>query len=177
VLPFLFTAQTMLAVGRAAEGMIVEVRRQFREIPGLLEGKAKPDYKRCVAISTQSALKEMIAPALLVLLSPMVVGILFGVEALAGLLAGSLITGLVMALSTSNSGGGWDNAKKYIEKTEGKGSDKHKAAVVGDTVGDPFKDTSGPSLNILMKLMAIISLVFVPFIQSAHAWLRAALGL
>lgn len=177
VLPFLFTAQTMLAVGRAAEGMIVEVRRQFREIPGLLEGKAKPDYKRCVAISTQSALKEMIAPALLVLLSPMVVGILFGVEALAGLLAGSLITGLVMALSTSNSGGGWDNAKKYIEKTEGKGSDKHKAAVVGDTVGDPFKDTSGPSLNILMKLMAIISLVFVPFIQSAHAWLRATLGL
>ncbi len=176
VLPFLFTAQTMLAVGRAAEGMIHEVRRQFREIPGLLEGKAKADYRRCVAISTQSALQEMIAPAILVLFAPMVVGIVFGIESLAGLLAGSLITGLVMALSTSNSGGGWDNAKKYIEKTEGKGTDKHKAAVVGDTVGDPFKDTSGPSLNILMKLMAILSLVFVPFFQSAHEWLMAAIG-
>lgn len=177
VLPFLFTAQTMLAVGRAAEGMIHEVRRQFREIPGLLQGKAKADYRSCVAISTNSALQEMIAPAILVLFSPMVVGIIFGVEALAGLLAGSLISGVVMALSTSNSGGGWDNAKKYIEKTEGKGTDKHKAAVVGDTVGDPFKDTSGPSLNILMKLMAILSLVFVPFFQSAHSWLMGVLGL
>jgi K(+)-stimulated pyrophosphate-energized sodium pump len=177
VLPFLFTAQTMLAVGRAAEGMIVEVRRQFREIPGLLEGKAKADYRRCVAISTKSALQEMIAPAILVLFAPMVVGVIFGVEALAGLLAGSLISGVVMALSTSNSGGGWDNAKKYIEKTEGKGTEKHKAAVVGDTVGDPFKDTSGPSLNILMKLMAILSLVFVPFFQSAHEWLLQALGM
>lgn len=177
VLPFLFTAQTMLAVGRAAEGMILEVRRQFREIPGLLQGKARPDYRSCVAISTKSALHEMIAPAVLVLFAPMVVGILFGVEALAGLLAGSLISGVVMALSTSNSGGGWDNAKKFIEKTEGKGTDKHKAAVVGDTVGDPFKDTSGPSLNILMKLMAILSLVFVPFFQSAHAWLLNFLGL
>lgn len=177
VLPFLFTAQTMLAVGRAAEGMIHEVRRQFREIPGLLEGKARPDYRSCVAISTNSALSEMIAPAILVLFSPLVMGVVFGVEALAGMLAGSLIAGVVMALSTSNSGGGWDNAKKYIEKTEGKGTDKHKAAVVGDTVGDPFKDTSGPSLNILMKLMAIISLVFVPFFQSAHAWLMGVLGI
>ncbi|MCX6126419.1 MAG: V-type H(+)-translocating pyrophosphatase [Proteobacteria bacterium] len=177
VVPFLFTAQTMLAVGRAAEGMIVEVRRQFREIPGLLEGTGKADYRRCVAISTNAALHEMIAPAILVLFAPMVVGIVFGIEALAGLLAGSLITGVVMALSTSNSGGGWDNAKKYIEKTEGKGTDKHKAAVVGDTVGDPFKDTSGPSLNILMKLMAILSLVFVPFFQSAHTWLMNLLGL
>ena len=177
VLPFLFTAQTMLAVGRAAEGMIVEVRRQFREIPGLLQGTGKADYRRCVAISTKSALQEMIAPAILVLFTPMVVGVIFGVEALAGLLAGSLISGVVMALSTSNSGGGWDNAKKYIEKTEGKGTDKHKAAVVGDTVGDPFKDTSGPSLNILMKLMAILSLVFVPFFQSAHEWLISFLGL
>lgn len=177
VLPFLFTAQTMLAVGRAAEGMIHEVRRQFREIPGLLEGKARPDYKSCVAISTNSALKEMIAPAVLVIASPIVVGVVFGVEALAGVLAGSMVSGIVMALSTSNSGGGWDNAKKYIEKNEGKGTDKHKAAVVGDTVGDPFKDTSGPSLNILMKLMAIISLVFVPFFQSAHNWLMGVLGM
>ncbi len=177
VLPFLFTAQTMLAVGRAAEGMIHEVRRQFREIPGLLEGKARADYRSCVAISTASALREMVAPAILVIFSPILVGVVFGVEALAGVLAGSLISGVVMALSTSNSGGGWDNAKKYIEKNEGKGTDKHKAAVVGDTVGDPFKDTSGPSLNILMKLMAIISLVFVPFFDSAHKWLLAALGL
>jgi len=177
VLPFLFTAQTMLAVGRAAEGMIHEVRRQFREIPGLLEGKARPDYRSCVAISTNSALKEMVAPAILVIASPIVVGVVFGVEALAGVLAGSMVSGIVMALSTSNSGGGWDNAKKYIEKNEGKGTDKHKAAVVGDTVGDPFKDTSGPSLNILMKLMAIISLVFVPFFQSAHSWLLGVLGL
>ena len=177
VLPFLFTAQTMLAVGRAAEGMIHEVRRQFREIPGLLEGTGRPDYRACVAISTNSALREMVAPAVLVIFSPLFVGVIFGVEALAGVLAGSMISGLVMALSTSNSGGGWDNAKKYIEKHEGKGTDKHKAAVVGDMVGDPFKDTSGPSLNILMKLMAIISLVFVPFFQSAHNWLLSALGM
>jgi len=177
VLPFLFTAQTMLAVGRAAEGMIHEVRRQFKEIPGLLQGKARPDYRSCVAISTNSALREMIAPAILVIASPIVVGVVFGVEALAGVLAGSMISGIVMALSTSNSGGGWDNAKKYIEKHEGKGTDKHKAAVVGDTVGDPFKDTSGPSLNILMKLMAIISLVFVPFFQSAHTWLMGVIGM
>jgi K(+)-stimulated pyrophosphate-energized sodium pump len=169
VLPFLFTAQTMRAVGRAAYSMIEEVRHQFRNIPGLLEGKARPDYRRCVAISTRGALKEMIAPGLLVLATPLVVGTLFGTESLAGVLAGSLVSGLVMALASSNSGGGWDNAKKYIEtgKLGGKGSEAHKAAVVGDTVGDPFKDTSGPSLNILMKLMAILSLVFAPFF-AAH---------
>ncbi len=178
VLPFLFTAQTMLAVGKAANGMIEEVRRQFRTIPGLLEGKAKPDYKTCVSISTKAALEQMIAPGLLVLLTPLVVGTIFGIHALAGLLAGSLICGVVMALSASNSGGAWDNAKKYIEtgKHGGKGSDTHKAAVVGDTVGDPFKDTSGPSLNILMKLMAIISLVFVPFLITAHEWVRQVVG-
>lgn len=177
-LPMLFSAQTMRAVGRAAFGMIEEVRRQFREIPGIMEGTGKPDYGRCVFISTQSALKEMVAPGLLVLLSPLVFGVLFGVEALAGMLAGALGVGIVQAISSSNSGGAWDNAKKYIEGGEfgGKGSEAHKAAVVGDTVGDPMKDTSGPSLNILMKLMAILSLVFAPFILSAHAWLVNLLG-
>ena len=179
VLPFLFTAQTMLAVGKAAFAMIEEVRRQFRTIPGLLEGTARPDYKTCVAISTKGALREMLAPAALVIASPLVVGILFGIESLAGLLAGSLVCGVMMALSASNSGGGWDNAKKYIESGVhgGKGSDAHKAAVVGDTVGDPFKDTSGPSLNILMKLMAILSLVFAPFIKSAHDVVAAWFGM
>lgn len=179
VLPFLFTAQTMLAVGDAAYAMIEEVRHQFKTIPGILEGTGKPDYKRCVDISTSAALRKMIAPGALVIVTPLLFGTLFGVPALAGLLAGSLISGLVMALSSSNSGGAWDNAKKYIETGEhgGKGSDAHKAAVVGDTVGDPFKDTSGPSLNILMKLMAILSLVFVPFIMSAHDAILSALGL
>ena len=178
VLPFLFTAQTMLAVGDAAYAMIEEVRRQFKNDPGILKGTSKPDYKRCVDISTSAALKKMIAPGVLVMGSPLLVGVVFGVEALAGLLAGSLICGVVMALSSSNSGGAWDNAKKYIETGAhgGKGSDAHHAAVVGDTVGDPFKDTSGPSLNILMKLMAILSLVFVPFIMNAHEALRAAFG-
>jgi K(+)-stimulated pyrophosphate-energized sodium pump len=179
MLPFLFTSQTMLAVGQAANAMIEEVRRQFRTIPGLLEGKARPDYKTCVAISTTAALKRMVAPGMLVLLSPLVVGVLLGVQALAGLLAGSLVCGVVLALSSANAGGAWDNAKKYIEtgKHGGKGSDTHKAAVVGDTVGDPFKDTSGPSLNILMKLMAILSLVFVPFIVSAHDFILSVVGL
>ncbi|MBC7530684.1 MAG: V-type H(+)-translocating pyrophosphatase [Oligoflexus sp.] len=165
VLPFLFTAQTMKGVGIAAYGMIEEVRRQFRENPGIMLGTVRPDYKRCVDISTKAAIKQMIAPGMLVVLTPLVFGFLFGVQALAGLLAGALSSGLVMAVSASNSGGGWDNAKKYIEtgKLGGKGSDTHKAAVVGDTVGDPFKDTSGPSINILMKLMAILSLVFAPF--------------
>lgn len=177
-LPFLFTAQTMRAVGTAAFSMIEEVRRQFRTIPGILEGTGKPDYKTCVQISTTAALREMIAPGALVILSPLVVGIAFGIEALAGLLAGSLVAGVVMAISASNSGGAWDNAKKYIETgvLGGKGSDAHKAAVIGDTVGDPFKDTSGPSLNILMKLMAILSLVFAPFIMSAHQALMQMLG-
>ncbi|NRA66451.1 MAG: V-type H(+)-translocating pyrophosphatase [Pseudobacteriovorax sp.] len=165
VLPFLFTAQTMKGVGIAANAMIEEVRRQFREKPGILKGTEKPNHRRCVEISTSAAIKQMIAPGLLVMLTPLAVGYLFGVEALAGLLAGSLVTGLVMALASSNSGGAWDNAKKYIEAGAlgGKGSEAHKAAVVGDTVGDPFKDTSGPSINILMKLMAILSLVFAPF--------------
>ncbi|MFW7381064.1 MAG: V-type H(+)-translocating pyrophosphatase [Oligoflexus sp.] len=175
VLPFLFTAQTMKGVGIAAYAMIEEVRRQFREKPGILTGKDRPDYRTCVEISTTAAIKQMIAPGLLVIITPLVVGFLFGIEALAGVLAGSLVSGLVMALSASNSGGAWDNSKKYIEtgKLGGKGSEAHKAAVVGDTVGDPFKDTSGPSINILMKLMAILSLVFAPFfIQYGGVLLR-----
>jgi K(+)-stimulated pyrophosphate-energized sodium pump len=131
-----------------------------------MEGKNKPDYKRCVAISTQAALREMIVPGLLVLLTPLVVGYLFGIKSLAGVLAGALVSGVVLAISSANSGGAWDNAKKYIEAAGKKGTDLHKAAVVGDTVGDPFKDTSGPSINILIKLMAITSLVFVEFFIS-----------
>jgi K(+)-stimulated pyrophosphate-energized sodium pump len=165
VLPFLFTAMTMKSVGKAAFDMIEEVRRQFNTIPGLMEGTASPDYAQCVAISTQAALREMIAPGILIMGTPIVVGYLFGVPAVAGVLAGSLVCGGVLAIASSNSGGAWDNAKKYIEAGNlgGKGSEVHKAAVVGDTVGDPLKDTSGPSLNILIKLSAILSLVFAPF--------------
>jgi K(+)-stimulated pyrophosphate-energized sodium pump len=165
VMPFLFTAMTMKSVGKAAFDMIEEVRRQFRSIPGIMEGTGKPDYALCVAISTKAALREMIAPGVLIMGTPLVVGFLFGVEAVAGVLAGSLVAGGVLAIASSNSGGAWDNAKKYIEAGNlgGKGSDEHKAAVVGDTVGDPLKDTSGPSLNILIKLSAILSLVFAPF--------------
>ncbi|MEQ8230890.1 MAG: V-type H(+)-translocating pyrophosphatase [Gammaproteobacteria bacterium] len=165
VLPAYFSAMTMKSVGSAAYKMIEEVRRQFREIAGIMEGKGDPDYEQCVAISTQAALKEMIAPGVLIMGAPLVAGWLFGIEATAGLLAGSLVSGGVLAISSSNSGGAWDNAKKYIEKGNhgGKGTEAHKAAVVGDTVGDPLKDTSGPSLNILIKLSAILSLVFVPF--------------
>jgi H(+)-translocating pyrophosphatase len=165
VLPFLFSAMTMKSVGSAAFDMIEEVRRQFRTIPGLMEGTGRPEYGTCVAISTKAALREMIAPGVLIMGSPLVAGFLFGVPAVAGILAGSLVAGGVLAISSSNSGGAWDNAKKYIEKGNhgGKGSDNHKAAVVGDTVGDPLKDTSGPSLNILIKLSAILSLVFAPF--------------
>lgn len=165
VLPFLFSAMTMQSVGAAAFDMIEEVRRQFREIPGIMEGTGRPQYGQCVAISTKAALRQMIAPGVLIIGAPLVAGFLFGVQAVAGLLAGSLVTGGVLAISSSNSGGAWDNAKKYIEKGAhgGKGSEPHKAAVVGDTVGDPLKDTSGPSLNILIKLSAILSLVFAPF--------------
>ena len=165
VMPFLFSAMTMKSVGKAAFDMIEEVRRQFKTIPGIMEGTGTPDYAECVAISTRAALREMIAPGVLIMGAPLLTGFLFGVEAVAGLLAGSLITGGVLAIASSNSGGAWDNAKKYIEAGNlgGKGSEVHMAAVVGDTVGDPLKDTSGPSLNILIKLSAILSLVFAPF--------------
>ncbi|HJM39830.1 MAG TPA: sodium-translocating pyrophosphatase [Planctomycetota bacterium] len=164
MLPFLFGAMTMEAVGRAAFSMIGEVRRQFREIPGILEGTGKPDYASCVAISTKGSIREMILPGLLAIAAPIVVG-MYSVEMLGGLLAGSLAAGVMMAIFMANAGGAWDNAKKYIEKGHhgGKGSDSHKAAVVGDTVGDPFKDTSGPSLNILIKLMSVVSLLLLPF--------------
>lgn len=166
MLPFLFSALTMNAVGRAAGDMIDEVRRQFREIPGIMEGKAKPEYARCVSISTAAALREMIIPGLLAVVVPIVVGLLpfLGKEALGGVLAGALVTGFLLAIMMANAGGAWDNAKKYIEGGAygGKGSDAHAAAVTGDTVGDPFKDTSGPSINILIKLMTIVSLVFTP---------------
>ena len=165
VLPFLFTAMTMKSVGRAAFDMIAEVRRQFQTIPGIMEGTGQPDYAECVAISTRAALREMIAPGVLIMGTPLLAGFLFGVEAVAGILAGSLVAGGVLAIASSNSGGAWDNAKKFIEAGHfgGKGSEQHKASVVGDTVGDPLKDTSGPSLNILIKLSAILSLVFASF--------------
>ena len=162
MLPFLFSAFTMESVSKAAYQMIEEVRRQFRTIPGILEGKAKPDYTSCVAISTTAALKEMLIPGIMAVAAPILVGFLLGTEAVGGMLAGSLVTGVLMAIFMSNAGGAWDNAKKYIENGNngGKGSEAHKAAVVGDTVGDPFKDTSGPSINILIKLMTIVALVF-----------------
>ena len=164
MLPFLFSSLTMDSVSKAAQSMIEEVRRQFRTIPGILEGKSKPDYKNCVAISTHAALRQMILPGILAIVSPIIIGVLLGAEALGGMLGGSLTTGVLLAIFMSNSGGAWDNAKKYIEGGHhgGKGSPSHKAAVVGDTVGDPFKDTSGPSINILIKLMTIVSLVFAP---------------
>jgi len=166
MLPFVFCSMTLTAVSKAASKIIVEVRRQFKEIKGLMEGKGKADYAACVTISTKSAQKEMIAPALLAILSPIVVGLLLGPEAVGGLLIGTLVSGFVLAIFMANSGGAWDNAKKHIEEGYhgGKGSDAHHAAVVGDTVGDPYKDTSGPSLNILIKLMSMVSLVFASFI-------------
>jgi K(+)-stimulated pyrophosphate-energized sodium pump len=169
-LPFLVAAMTMTAVGRAAAGMVDEVRRQFREIAGLMEGTAKPDSARCVDISTRAALKEMILPGVVAVAAPFLVGWLLGVDALGGLLAGAVVTGVLMALFMANAGGAWDNAKKLIEAGEygGKGSDSHKAAVVGDTVGDPFKDTSGPSLNILIKLMSVVALVLAPWFVRVH---------
>ena len=171
MLPFLFSALTMNAVGRSANDMIEEVRRQFREITGLLEGKAEPDSARCVEISTRSAIREMVAPGLIAVLAPVLTGFLLGVSGLGGLLAGALVTGVLMALMMANAGGVWDNAKKYIEEGHhgGKGSEPHKAAVIGDTVGDPFKDTSGPSLNILIKLMTIVAVIFAPLVV---AWMQ-----
>ena len=168
MLPFLFSAMTMDSVSKAAYQMIEEVRRQFREMPGIMEGTAKPDYTSCVAISTTAALKEMLVPGVMAVASPIAVGVLLGPDALGGLLGGALVTGVLMALFMSNAGGAWDNAKKYIEdgNNGGKGSEAHKAAVVGDTVGDPFKDTSGPSINILIKLMTIVAVVFAPLFLS-----------
>lgn len=183
MLPYIFTAMTMKSVGKAAAAMVEEVQRQFTENPDLLdESKGlKPDYATCIDISTKASLREMVLPGLLVMLSPILTGVLFGVEAVCGLLSGALVSSVQMAISQSNTGGAWDNAKKYIEKGElkivgndgkeyvaKKGSEEHKAAVVGDTVGDPLKDTSGPALNIVMKLMAIISLVFSGFFLSIN---------
>lgn len=164
MLPFLFSAMTINSVGKAAKNMIEEVRRQFREDSGIMAGTSKPEYAKCVDISTKAALKEMMAPGLLAILAPLAVGILMGAEALGGMLAGSLVSGVVLAIMMANAGGAWDNAKKYIEEGNfgGKGSEAHKAGVVGDTVGDPLKDTAGPSINILIKLMTIIALVFAP---------------
>jgi len=168
--PFFIAALTMTAVGRAAAGMVDEVRRQFREIPGIMEGTGKPDSARCVDISTAAALREMIVPGLVAIIVPVVVGRFLGVEALGGTLAGATVAGVLLALYMSNAGGAWDNAKKYIETGAhgGKGSDPHKAAIVGDTVGDPFKDTSGPSMNIVIKLMSVVSLVLAPWFARVH---------
>ena len=171
VLPFYIAALTMTAVGRAAGGMVDEVRRQFREIPGIMDGTGKPDSARCVDISTRAALREMILPGVVAVFAPVLVGYFIGIEALGGLLAGATVTGVLMALFMANAGGAWDNAKKHIEGGAfgGKGSESHKAAVVGDTVGDPFKDTSGPSLNILIKLMSVVALVLAPWLARVHA--------
>ncbi|MBM4339460.1 MAG: sodium-translocating pyrophosphatase [Deltaproteobacteria bacterium] len=173
VIPYYFGGATMMAVGRAAFSVVEEVRRQFREIKGLMEGTARAEYARCVDITTAGALKEMVAPGVVAVAIPIVLGSILGPEALAGMLLGSLATGVPLALQMANAGGAWDNAKKWIEEGNlgGKGSDTHKAAVVGDTVGDPFKDTSGPSMNILLKLMTVVSLVFGPMILAIHKWL------
>jgi K(+)-stimulated pyrophosphate-energized sodium pump len=170
ITPFFIAALTMTAVGRAAAGMVAEVRRQFREIPGIMDGTGKPDSARCVDISTRAALREMVIPGVTAILVPIVVGYFLGVEALGGLLAGATLSGVLLALFMANAGGAWDNAKKYIEGGAhgGKGSDSHRAAVVGDTVGDPFKDTSGPAMNIVIKLVSVVSLVLAPWFVSVH---------
>jgi len=172
---FVFAAMTMKAVGRAAGDMVAEVRRQFRDIPGIMEGKAEPEYAKCVAISTKGAQREMVAPAVLGILTPVIIGLLMGVAGVLGLLAGGLSTGFVMAIMMNNAGGAWDNAKKYVESGAhgGKGSEIHKATVVGDTVGDPFKDTSGPSINILIKLMSMVSIVFAGLIVAYSPMIEA----
>jgi K(+)-stimulated pyrophosphate-energized sodium pump len=163
IMPFLISALTMRSVGKAALQMVMEVRRQFKEIPGLMEGTAEPDYRRCIAISTKASLREMILPGLITIALPVLVFYLFGKESLGGLLVGATVVGVLLALMMANGGGAWDNAKKYIEAGHygGKGSEAHKAAVIGDTVGDPFKDTSGPALNILIKLMSVLALLLV----------------
>jgi hypothetical protein len=183
MIPFIFSALAISAVGRAAMAMVEEVRRQFREIPGIMEYKAKPEYEKCVAISTQASIREMIAPGLIALITPIVVGFIFGPEVLGGLLAGVTVSGVLMGMFQSNAGGAWDNAKKSFEKgvlingeTFYKKSEPHKAAVTGDTVGDPFKDTSGPSMNILIKLMSIVSLVIAPYIAGKGFDMNAGNG-
>jgi K(+)-stimulated pyrophosphate-energized sodium pump len=170
MLPAVFCAMTLNAVGKSGFSIVNEVRRQFREIPGLMEGMAKPEYARCVDICTKDSIKQMLAPGLMTILSPVVVGLLLGPVALAGFLAGAIVTGFVLAVAFANAGGSWDNAKKWIEDGHygGKGSDSHKASVVGDTVGDPMKDTSGPSLNIMIKLTSIIALVLAPVLANVN---------
>ena len=173
MLTFIFAALTMSGVQRAAQSIVVEVRRQFREITGIMEGKADPDYASCVDLCTKGALHEMVVPSLLAIVVPVVTGLILGPEAVVGLLGGVTVTGFVVAVFMSNAGGAWDNAKKYIEAGHhgGKGSDCHKAAVIGDTVGDPFKDTSGPSLNILIKLCSTVSIVFSGLVVTVSAYL------
>ena len=170
MMAFLFCGLTMNAVGRAAQKMVEEVRRQFQTIEGILEGKADPDYARCVAISTKGAQHEMLLPSILAIIVPIITGLVLGVAGVLGLLIGGLATGFVLAVFMANAGGAWDNAKKYVEEGHfgGKGSDCHKATVVGDTVGDPFKDTSGPSLNILIKLMSMVSIVMAGLTVTYH---------
>ena len=165
-LPFVFAALTMNSVGRAAQSVVLEVRRQFREIAGLMDGKADPDYARCVDLCTRASLKEMVLPTVIAVVTPIVVGMVLGYKGVVGLLAGATVTGFLMAIYMANAGGAWDNAKKYIEAGNfgGKGSECHKAGVVGDTVGDPFKDTSGPAINILIKLLSMVSIVFAGLI-------------
>ena len=178
MVPFFFSALTMQAVGKAAMSMVQEVRRQFKEIKGIMKGKTKPDYQRCVAISTNGALKQMVFPTIIALAAPVTVGILLGPSALIAMLGGALVSGFCIAVMMANAGGAWDNAKKYIERGNmgGKGSQSHKAAVTGDTVGDPFKDTSGPSINILIKLMSMVALVFGAYLSDTHIAIRAMLG-
>jgi len=177
MMAFVFCAMTMKAVGRAAGAMVEEVRRQFKEIPGIMEGTTTPDYARCVEISTRGAQREMIVPALLAIVVPVATGLILGIAGVLGVLAGGLTAGFVLACMLNNAGGAWDNAKKYIEKGHygGKGSEAHKAAVVGDTVGDPFKDTSGPSLNILIKLMSMVSVVFAGLVVKLSPYISGAI--
>jgi K(+)-stimulated pyrophosphate-energized sodium pump len=175
MVPFLFSSLAIQAVGKAAMSMVEEVRRQFREIPGIMEGKGKPEYDKCVAISTEASIKKMLAPGSIAIVAPLIIGFLLGPEALGGFLAGATVSGVLMGMFQNNAGGAWDNAKKSFEKGADingqkyyKGSDPHKASVTGDTVGDPFKDTSGPSMNILIKLMSIVSLVIAPTLAQLY---------
>ena len=169
-LPFVFAALTMESVGKAAQSIVKEVRRQFKEIVGIMDGKAEPDYKTCVDLCTRSSLHEMVLPSVIAIVVPVLVGLILGPNGVIGLLAAATVTGFLIAIFMSNSGGAWDNAKKYIEAGNfgGKGSDCHKAAVVGDTVGDPFKDTSGPAINILIKLLSVVSIVFAGLVVNFH---------